>query len=89
MSNVIELKPNDDGFTVDYVFGDDGRVSAVGHPEWPFKIVRNEGEIAFVSEDGEPFGILDADKFNTVLMCWLLVDSPDLIDEAQLNGTEQ
>jgi len=88
MGNVTELfKENavsEDGkFKCDYIFDGD-KVVGVKHPDWNFRIQRNllRNEIALVSEgNDEPFGIIDADVFNTILMCWLLVDDPKMVDD--------
>mgnify|MGYP003630085866 CR=1 FL=1 len=73
-------------FNVDYIVDKDKRVVGVSHPDWPFTIMRNQDnktETAIVCNNtDEPFGILDSDVFNTILMCWLLIDDPKLIDEA-------
>ena len=86
MSNVIEL--NKDGkFAVDYIMDENNKVIGISHPNWPFAIIRNQdskSETAFVcDETNEPFGVLDSDVFNTVLMSWLLIDDPSLIDSAR------
>jgi hypothetical protein len=82
MGSVTRL-PKTGKFDVEYGFGDDGKIVAVTHPQWPFRIMRNGERIALVCEDGdEPFGELDADVFNTIVMCWLLVDDPELITQA-------
>jgi hypothetical protein len=82
MGEVVSLEP-DKKYGCDYIMGEDGKVVAVTHPQWGFRIMRNDDRIALVCEDNdEPFGELDADVFNTILMCWLLVDDPDLIDAA-------
>lgn len=86
MSNVIELKPEEKGFDVEYILDEDKKVIGVTHPKWPFRIMRNQkdkNKCAFVCEEtDEPFGVLDRDMFNTLLMCWLLIDDPELIDSA-------
>lgn len=92
MSDVTPITANktvaieEDKFKVDYGFDSEGNFASVSHPSWPFSIVRNQetgNETAFVCSDtGEPFGVLDSDAFNTVLMCWLLIDDPKLIDAA-------
>lgn len=70
------------GIDIECVF-DDGKVVAVTHPDWPFRIMRKGESIALVCEEtDEPFGELKADLFNTLLVCWLLIDDPDLIDSA-------
>ena len=77
-------------FNVDYVLNADKKVIGVSHPDWPFTIMRNQDtnmETAIVCNNtNEPFGKLDSDVFNTVLMCWLLIDDPKLIDEAALDA---
>jgi len=85
MSNVVDI---DSGgrYEVGYIFDEGDKVVGVTHPDWPFRIMRVDDRIALVCEDNdEPFGELDADIFNTILMCWLLVDDPKLIDEAAQN----
>ena len=44
---------------------------------------KNKSETAIVcSNTDEPFGVLDSDVFNTILLSWLLIDDPRLIDES-------
>ena len=78
-------------FNVDYVIDKDKKVVGVSHPDWPFTIMRNQDsktETAIVCNNtDEPFGILDSDVFNTILMCWLLIDDPKLIDDAAQDVT--
>ena len=87
MNNVTNLFTEtcqEGNYKCDYIFDGD-RVVGVKHPDWSFRIQRNliKNEIALVSEDNdEPFGILDADVFNTILTCWLLIDDPKLIESA-------
>ena len=86
MSNVTNLfnSESEDGkFKCDYIFSKD-KVVGVKHPDWNFRIQRSfaNNEIALVSEDDDtPFGVLDADVFNSILMCWLLIDDPKMVDE--------
>lgn len=82
MTNVIQInKPERDAkYKVQYVT-EDGRIVAITHPDWPFRIMRRNDRIAMVCEDtDEPFGEIDADVFNTILACWLLIDDPKLIE---------
>ena len=82
MGNVVNLFDKKEGYEVQYIM-EDGKVIGVTHPSWPFRIQRKDDEIALVAEDNdEPFGIIDADMFNTILMCWLLIDAPKLIEES-------
>lgn len=78
-------------FNVDYIVDKDKKVVGVSHPDWPFTIMRNQQskmETAIVCNNtDEPFGILDSDVFNTILMCWLLIDDPKLIDGAVQDAT--
>jgi len=78
-------------FDVDYVLNADKKVIGVSCPDWPFTIMRNQDtnmETAIVCNNtDEPFGILDSDVFNTILMCWLLIDDPKLIDDAAQDAT--
>ena len=73
-------------FKVDYIFNADKKVIGISHPDWSFTIMRNQEnktETAIVCNNtDEPFGILDSDVFNVILMCWLLIDDPKLIDDA-------
>lgn len=84
MSNVIDM--NQGKFNVDYIVDKSNKVIGVSHPDWPFTIMRNQhnkAETAIVcNSTDEPFGVLDSDIFNTVIMCWLLIDDPDLMDKA-------
>ena len=90
MNNIVKIKSKDEidqgKFNVDYIFDKDNNVIGISHPEWPFVIMRdqkNKTETAIVcSNTDEPFGILDSDVFNTILMSWLLIDDPKLIDDA-------
>lgn len=67
-------------YEIDYIFEDE-KVIAISHPKWPFRIQRKGDRIALVSDvDDQPFGEMDADVFNTILMCWLLIDAPNLMD---------
>ena len=74
-------------FDVDYITNAENKVIGVSHPDWPFTIMRNQDasmETAIVCNDtNEPFGVLDSDAFNTILMCWLLIDAPELMSESQ------
>jgi hypothetical protein len=91
MSNVINIKKIKDmgqgRFNVDYVFNSEKKCIGVTHPDWPFTIMRNQknkSETAIVcNATDEPFGVIDSDVFNTVLMCWILIDDPKLIEEAK------
>ena len=73
-------------FNVDYILNADKKAIGVSHPDWSFTIMRNQDanmETAIVCNNtDEPFGKLDSDVFNTILMCWLLIDDPKLIDKA-------
>lgn len=81
----------DEKFNVNYVLDDNKNIIGVSHPDWGFTITRNQDsktETAIVCNDtDEPFGVLDSDVFNTILMCWLLIDDPRLIDEAVQDAT--
>ena len=80
MGDVIPIRSN--GINVEYILDDDVIV-AVKHPSWSFRIMRNGDNIALVDEETEePFGELLADQFNAVMMCWLLIDDPKLVDDA-------
>lgn len=82
MTDVIDLFKGKKGYEVEYILSGDV-VTGVTHPEWPFAIIKNGTQRAFVcKETDEPFGKLTKNDFNTILMCWLLVDDPDLIDSA-------
>ncbi|MCP4987554.1 MAG: hypothetical protein GY928_16305 [Colwellia sp.] len=78
-------------FNVDYIVNADKKVIGVSHPDWPFTIMRSQDtnmETAIVCNNtDEPFGKLDSDVFNTVLLCWLLIDDPKLIDDAAQDAT--
>lgn len=83
MSSVIGLFKDTKGFEVEYIYSGNV-ITGVTHPEWPFVIARNGAQRALVcKETGEPFGKLMKDDFNTILICWLLIDAPELISEAQ------
>ena len=80
MGEVISIEKQK--YEMEYI-SEDGQVVGIRHPKWPFRIMRKDNEAAFVCEEtDEPFGILDRDVFNTILMCWLLVDDPESIDRA-------
>ena len=84
MSNVVSMGAANkkDELDVTYVMDDKDRVIGVGHQGWPFTIMRKDDEIALVcNETEEPFGICSREQFNTILMCWLLIDQPELIAE--------
>ncbi len=84
MENVIELFRNKP-YEVEYI-KEKGKIVGVSHPQWPFRIMRRDNIIALVCEKtDEPFGELDRDVFNTVIMCWLLIDDPKIIDDAGLS----
>lgn len=79
---------NKGSFDVDYTINDEGKITAVSCKDWPFVICRDneETETGLVcKETGEPFGILESNQFNTVLMCWMLIDDPGLIKLAASN----
>ena len=89
MANVINLFEEKGRYDIEYIKNSDGKVVAISHPDWSFDIVKNENETAFVCKNtDEPFGILPSDIFNTVLMSWLLIDDPDLIDSAAYGGDD-
>ena len=70
-------------FEVEYVF-DGEKIIGVTHPLWSFRIQRKDNKIAMVCEEtDEPFGELDRDVFSTILMCWLLIDDPEIIAKAE------
>lgn len=76
-------------FSVDYIMDESKKCVGVSHPDWPFTIMKNKHnkcEAAIVCNNtDEPFGILDSDVFNTILMSWLLIDDPNLIDEGKID----
>ena len=84
MGDVIPIGEKEGRYEVTYIFDDDvgsKKVVGVTHLDWPFRIMRVGDKVAMVCEDtDEPFGELDYDVFDTLLMCWLLIDSPHLID---------
>lgn len=73
-------------YNVDYIVNKENKVIGVTHPDWPFTIMRDQetnSETAIVCNNtDEPFGVLDSDVFNTVILCWLLIDDPKLIDDS-------
>lgn len=82
-SNLIPLFKSKSRFSFDYYFGEDGKVVGVSCQDWPFRIMRNGSKIALVCEDtDEPFGELDAEVFNTLLACWLMIDDIDTLRSA-------
>lgn len=83
MGEIVNIKKPK--YEIEYIFKDD-KVVAITHPLWGFRIMRKGDKIALVCEDNdEPFGEIDADVFNTILVCWLLIDSPETFDEAKNN----
>ena len=79
--NIVEF-PAKGKFEVEYVMNGP-KVIGMTHPLWPFRIQRKNDKIALVSEDDDqPFGELDADVFNTILTCWLMIDDIDGLREA-------
>ena len=95
MNNIIDIKKIKDieqgKFNIDYIVDKDRWVVGVSHPDWPFTIMRNQKnkqETAIVcNTTDEPFGVIDSDVFNTILMCWLLIDDPELISDAAQDAT--
>lgn len=91
MSKVIKAEfgqkePEKKGkFEVTYVKNEQGKVIGVSHPLWGFTIMRNQAvkniTAIVCNETDEPFGVLDSDVFNVVLLSWLIIDDPDLIDQ--------
>ena len=82
MDNITNLFNKKEGFEVEYIYSGDV-ITGITHPDWPYCIVRNGAQRALVcKETNEVFGKLMKDDFNTILMCWLLIDDPDLIDAA-------
>jgi hypothetical protein len=82
-SNVIEL--NSGKYRVEYILNEKKKVVGITHSKWPFAIMSNEGDRAIVwKEDNCQFGALPKDEFNVLLMSWLLIDDPDLIDKAAI-----
>lgn len=86
MSNVIETEFGKATYEITYIRDENNKVVGVTHPLWSFDIVKNQEtgkQTAFVcKETSEPFGILESDVFNTVIMSWLLIDDPGLFDSA-------
>jgi len=77
-----EKLPSDDEYNFEYYMNGNKKVYAISHLDWPFRIHRNGDNIAFVhQETDEPFGVLNASVFNTLLFCWLLVDDPKLMED--------
>lgn len=89
MSNVVDLFTESQEYEIEYMYTDDGDIKAVSHSDWPFWIVKNGDERGLVcKETDEPFGVLGKNNFNTLLMCWLLIDDPKLIDMAARRDDE-
>jgi hypothetical protein len=86
MSNVVEhdFSEGVDDCGIQYVIDEDRNPVGVTHKDWSFSISRSDDgkEIALVSDDGEAFGVLGAEQFNHALLCWLLIDDPELVDSA-------
>jgi hypothetical protein len=79
MSNVIEFPSNEDDEILYTVKGD--KVNGVKHSSWNFWIQFDQGIAGLISEvDGQTFGELDKRKFSEVLLCYLLIADPDLVD---------
>jgi hypothetical protein len=84
MGDVVDFMPKGK-YEVEYI-KDGEKIVGVTHPKWPFRIMRNGNDVAMVCEEtDEPFGILDGDVFNTLMICWLLIDDPSLIDQASID----
>ena len=82
MTDVIDLFKSKKGYEVEYILSGDV-ITGITHPEWPFVIVKNGMQRALVcKETDEVFGMMMKDDFNTILMCLLLIDDPELIDAA-------
>jgi len=73
--------PGQGRYAVDYILDEKERIVGVGHPDWPYTIKRDGDDVSFYS-DGDRFGTLPHDIFNTILICWLMIDAPHLIDSA-------
>lgn len=86
MGNVVSLDTfnEDKKFEVEYILDKNNKPIGITHPDWTYTIMRNQDskkQTALVcNQTNEPFGILDSDVFNTLLMCWVLIDDPKLID---------
>ena len=79
VSNVINF-PVKGKFDMDYIFDDNDKVVGITREDWGFRIQRNGDRIAFVSDvDDQPFGELDAEVFNTVIGCWLMIDDVETL----------
>lgn len=90
MDNVVDLFKNKykPKFNIQYI-EDDGVIIGVTCPEWPFRIQRKDDKIALVCmATDEPFGVIDAVAFNTLVACWLLVDDPPLVDQMTSHDKE-
>tara|TARA_R110002012_G_scaffold72014_2_gene184284 strand:- start:4 stop:306 length:303 start_codon:yes stop_codon:yes gene_type:complete len=94
LSNVHSISKSTDEleqgkFSVDYIMDKNKKCVGVSHPDWSFTIMRNQhnkSETAMVCNNtDQPFGVLDSDVFNTILMSWLIIDDPNLIDEAKVS----
>lgn len=82
MNNVVKL-PVTGKFDVSYITDEHDKVIGITRDDWGFRIQRKGGRIAFVSEfDDQPFGELDAEVFNTMLGCWLMIDDVDALRSA-------
>tara|TARA_R110000851_G_scaffold273794_1_gene426430 strand:+ start:527 stop:829 length:303 start_codon:yes stop_codon:yes gene_type:complete len=82
VDNIIDLFEGSDYHKVEYIFNGDV-ITGITHSSWPFAIIKNGNQRAFVcKETNEPFGKLMKDDFNTILMCWLLIDDSELIKKA-------
>lgn len=82
-NNVVEF-PAREEHEIHYVMEGD-RIVGVTTPDWPFRIQRKDGKIAIVcQETDEAFGAVDADRFNVLLVAWLLADDPAIIDQAAM-----
>jgi hypothetical protein len=79
MTNVIDF-PKKGEFEIMYTVDEEDNVIGVSREDWDFRIQRCNDRIAFVSKsDNQPFGELDAEVFNTILGCWLLIDDVETL----------
>lgn len=82
MGDLVKLNAEkvEDQDKIGYILDGDNKIIGVSHSDWPFDIVKKDDEIAFVSDDGEAFGVLPHNVFNDILISWLLIDAPKLVD---------
>lgn len=92
MGEVIQLsRQKKNKFEVEYLLDENKKPYGVTHPLWGFEILRDDSgtKTAMVMKDcGHALGELESKQFNTVLMCWLIIDQPELVPDLGARNKE-